>query len=63
MSAAINIAAGLYVDDDGSVYPITNWFDAEGDECAREDALAAVAGEGGCWFSLLLSEFEEGRRA
>lgn len=58
MPAAINLTERLYVDDDGSLYPITNLFDADGDECEPEDAVSAVAGDGGCWFAINLSEFE-----
>lgn len=54
---ALNVRDGLFMDGDGNVYPVTNWFDADGDECEREDAVTAVAGEGGCWFSITLSEF------
>jgi hypothetical protein len=61
---ALNVTRGLYLDSDGHVYPVTNWFDSDGDECAREDAVTCVAGEGGCWFALTISDFcEEGYRA
>lgn len=59
MGAAINVAQALYLDCDGETYPITNWFDEDGDECPREDAVVAVAGKGGCWFSLVLADFSE----
>jgi hypothetical protein len=55
--AAVNIAAGLYLDEGGHVFPVTNWFDEDGDECPRENAVTCVAGEGGCWFSLSLADF------
>jgi hypothetical protein len=52
------------LDSDGSVYPVTNWFDEEGDECSREDAVTCVAGEGGCWFAITIADFcEDGARA
>ena len=59
MSEALSIANGLFIDDAGRVFPITNWFDFEGDECAPEDATVCVAGEGNSWFSLLISDFSE----
>lgn len=55
--SAVNVSQGLYLDNTGHLYPITNWFDEDGDECDPEAAVAAVAGEGGCWFSLDLGEF------
>lgn len=58
MTAALNITARLYLDSDGRAYPVTNWFDADGDECAPEEAVAAVAGEGDRWFSFAISDFE-----
>jgi hypothetical protein len=57
--SALNVAEGLYLDTTGHAYPVTNWFDAEGDECPREDAVVCVAGEGGCWFALTISDFTE----
>ena len=62
MSAALNIEAGLYMEPDGAVFPITNWIDAEGDECAPEDVVTCVAGEGRCWFALTIADFSEEKR-
>lgn len=56
---AINVSAGLFMDSDGGVFPITNWFDEDGDECPRSEAVTCVAGEGGCWFALNLADFIE----
>lgn len=62
MTEAINIGRALFVATDGETYPITNWFDADGDECAPEDAIAAVAGVEGRWFALDLRDFVESLR-
>jgi hypothetical protein len=37
---------------------VTNWLDCDGDECDRDDAVACVAGQDGCWFALSLADFE-----
>lgn len=58
MVTGINISEGLFVDVDGSVYPITNWYDEDGDECPRERAVSCVAGTGGCWFAIFLPDYE-----
>lgn len=57
MAEMINMAQRLYMADDGALFPVTNWFDRDGDECEPEDAVTAVAGEGGCWFALDLATF------
>ena len=59
MAEAINVAQRLFMADDGALFPITNWFDPDGNECEPEDAVTAVAGEGGCWFALNLGDFAE----
>lgn len=60
---ALNVSAGLFCDEIG-YYPITNWFDADGDECSREDAVVCVAGRDNRWFSLVIADFSEtGARA
>lgn len=46
------------MDDDGTLFPITNWLDGDGEDCGPADAVVAVAGQGSCWFALSLSEFE-----
>ena len=58
-AAALSVRHGLYLDETNHVYPVTNWFDEDGDECLREDAVACVAGEGGIWFALSISDFGE----
>lgn len=57
MIAALNLNAGLFLDETGHTYPVTNWFDEDGDECPREEAATCVAGQGGCWFSLSIADF------
>lgn len=58
---AINRAAGLVLMADGSTVPVTNWLDADGDECDWQDARVAVAGPAsdGRWHMLDLDDFEE----
>lgn len=61
---ALNISGGLYLDAAGGIYPVTSWFDADGDECPRDSAVVCVAGAGECWFALTIADFSEaGRRA
>jgi hypothetical protein len=61
MIVAINRAEGLALTDADEVVPITNWLDAEGDECERDEAVMALAGQDGIgWFSLVLDHFERG---
>ena len=55
----------VYVDFDSrtataldGVFPVVSWFDADGDECEPEDALACVAGpdNDGLWMTIDLSQ-------
>lgn len=62
MAFAINLELKLVVDDHGNVLPITNWFDADGDECAPDDALACVAGTGELWYAVNLCELKKAPR-
>lgn len=48
---AVNLIARLVLTDTGHVYPITNFFDDYGDECEPDEALQAVAGADGTWFT------------
>lgn len=59
MVEAINRAQALYCDADGFVHPITNWYDADGDECGPDDAVFCMAGTEGRWYSIDLTEFEQ----
>ena len=53
-------AARLFIDELGHVYPVTQWFDMDGGETDdHTKAVSAVAGEGGCWFTLDLHYFPE----
>lgn len=60
--AAINRSEALFLNEDGEVMPITDWYDIDADPCDEPDALAAVAGPDskGRWYTLALSEFEGG---
>lgn len=57
MREAVTIARGLFCDSQGDIFPITMWLDEDGDECAPESAVAAVAGTEGRWYALNLSDF------
>lgn len=46
---------------DGTVLPVTNWFDERGDDCGPEDAVWCVAGRDGFgWLSIDLSDGVDG---
>lgn len=50
----------LFIDEMGHRYPVTQWLDAAGEEIDDpESAVVAIAGAGGCWFTLDLSHFPE----
>lgn len=49
--AAVNITSRLVILTDDRVFPITNFFDWQGDECEPDEATCAVAGESGLWFT------------
>lgn len=55
---AVNHAAGQYMDAAGNLWPITNYFDEDGEPCEWHDAFSAVAGIGHDWFAINLTEFE-----
>lgn len=57
--SAVNREKALFMDDKGNVWPITNWFDEDGEPCGSAEAFSAVAGEGSDWFALDLTEFNE----
>jgi len=51
------------ITDDRQRLPITEWFDADGDECEPEAAVCAVAGptNDGMWLSIDLRLFTYGK--
>lgn len=61
MSAvAIKTFSRLALLNDGTTVPITNLFDADGDETDDPDlAVSFVAGEADRWFTGLCADYEE----
>ena len=57
---AVNIVQALFLDDEGHVLPITDWFDEDGDDCASDEAVVCIAGTEGRWFAIDLREYEGG---
>lgn len=57
---AINIARRQYLAEDGEIYPVVAWFDIEGTDCEPAEAVSAVAGTEGRWWTLTLSDFSGG---
>lgn len=57
---AVSHSRAVAILNTGERIAVTNWLDFEGDECAADDAVAAVAGpdEQGRWFSIDLSAFD-----
>lgn len=57
---AVSRTCAMVILTNGERLTITNWLDFDGDECAAEDAVVAVAGpdEHGFWFAIDLSAFE-----
>ena len=51
-------AKGTFIDQDGGVWPVTNYFDIMGDECEADDAVTAVAGAGDKWFAFRLEDMD-----
>jgi hypothetical protein len=57
---AINWTTLEYMDEHGNVFPITNFFDEDGDECdGPENAVVCVAGSEDCWYSIDLREWRD----
>lgn len=56
---AINRAIGIAILSDGQHVPITNWIDADGDECGPADAVACACGPDikGKWYAVNLGSF------
>lgn len=57
---AINRMAAMALFSDDTTAPVTNWLDADGDECAADDAIVCVVGPDprGKWHSVDLCEFD-----
>lgn len=57
---AINRKRGWAMTDQGERLTVTNWLDGDGDDCAADDAVVAVAGpdDAGKWYSIDLRQFE-----
>lgn len=53
----VNFSQDLIIDEGGLLFPITTWLDDDGDECPREYATVAVAGEGERWYTFVLADF------
>ncbi len=49
---------GTFIDQDGGVWPVTHYFDADGYECDADDAVTAVAGAGDKWFAFDVAAME-----
>lgn len=57
---AINIFSRFALLDDGTIVPVTNLFDADGDETNDPDeAVVFVAGEGDRWFTGCCDDYAE----
>lgn len=56
---AVNRSHAVAILDTGEELAVTNWFDADGDECQPGNAVVAVAGpdKEGRWYAIDLSEF------
>lgn len=60
MAAAINRFGMVALLDDGTTVPITNLFDADGEETDDPDeAVTFVAGEGDRWFTGECADYAE----
>lgn len=58
---AVSRADGVFLLSDGSVLPVTNWLDEDGDELQdglSPDAVVAVAGAGALWVTAWLPYFD-----
>lgn len=43
---------------DGSTVPVTDFIDADGDDCEPEDAYAVTCGADNRWFSVKVDDFD-----
>lgn len=59
MMQAINLASAQFMDEQGLLWPITDYFDEQGEQCEVDDAKSVLAGAGSNWFALDLSQFSE----
>lgn len=56
---AVNLSHRTALLSSGATVPITNLFDADGDETgSANDAIAFVAGQDNTWFAGLTGDFE-----
>jgi len=58
---AINCVSRQVLLEDGTMIPITNFFDEDGDDCDPDDAIVIVAGREGFGYLTieLFDDFEE----
>lgn len=56
---ALHLGQRLALLDNGEIVPITNLFDAEGDETdSADDAISFVSGRDNTWFAGITADFE-----
>ena len=55
---AINLGLMLFVSADGTVLPITNLLNPEGQDCEADEAVAFVAGQGDVWVTDVLEGYQ-----
>ena len=56
---AVNIADRLALLTDGTVIPITNLIDDDGDDCEADAAVVAIAGQDGLgWWCIELADYQ-----
>lgn len=58
MRAAINIEDALYLSREGQLFAITDWLDAEGNDCEPFESVKAIGEADGKWFLIDVAEFE-----
>ena len=61
MTRSYNLAQRLFVDDDGTVCPITNMYAADGDETDRPDLAVAIVAKrsDGEWLTVRVNEDDD----
>lgn len=55
----INLNLDAFIDSNGCAHRIYKYFNSYGDECEKYDAVTAVAGSEGLWFSIKINEYTE----
>jgi hypothetical protein len=56
----VNRTRAQAVSSTGVVYPVTNWFGDDGDDCEPNDAVVCVAGsEALGWLTIDLRDFKD----